>query len=540
MMIPALRERRRHDRQVIQRRLYVALNASSSGGISNDLSEGGMSLELIGPPLAGNDVFLSFDLAEMGQRFEAKGRIAWSIERENQNRVGLKFTEVSEDSRYHLKRWLGKKVVVPQAPQDVAAQDRVRSVAPGQKSATEVGPIGSASDLAARSFAVPSFGDSASRSADRIITTAPEPRSGGASIAQPKAQNGNGASTVAQPQSSNGASTVTQPQSSNGASTVTQPQSSNGASTVTQPQSSNGASTVTQPQSSVLEKEPGDLRANALRTSFQRAQAAPVVIPPVETKPFNPELLRRWLFAAFAAFVLLVALAGARWVYTSPALNDVTPETLRKMIGNVLNPPTDKYGADKILQNIPNAAKLASRPRRKKRVTDHQEPANGSNAVVQIPRSERFQVMNAQNVITVFPGYGSSESLPLVRSVSAPSEPFVTPIAGFGVWTPTPESRDTKVGLVSVNPSPEVPQKKVLPEYPALALEKNIQGRVVLRAIIGKDGALQNVALAQEPSLLSEAVLEAVKKWRYQPRYQHGVPVEVDTQITIDFEINVR
>ena len=507
MMIPALRERRRHDRQVIQPRLYVALNASRTGGISNDLSEGGMSLDLIGPRLAGSDVVLSFDLAEMGQRFEAKGRIAWSIERKSQNRVGLKFTEVSEDSRYHLKKWFGKKVVVPQAPQDVAAQDRVRGVAPVQKSATpldRVGPIGSASDLAARSFVVPSLGDSASRSGDRMITTAAEARSGGASIAQPNAQNGNGASTV------------------------------------TQPQSSNGASTVTQPQSSVSEKKPEDLRATALRASFQRAQAAPVVIPPVESKPFDLGLLRRWLFVAFGAFVLLVALVAARWVYTSPALNDVTPETLRKMIGNVLNPPTDKYGADKILQNIPNTAKLASRPRHKRRVTDHRERANGSNADVQVPRSEGFQVMNAQNVITVFPGFGSSESLPLFRRVSAPSEPFVAPIAGFGVWTPTPESRDTKVGLVSVNPSPEVPEKKVIPEYPAMALEKNMQGRVVLRAIIGKDGALQNVALTQEPSLLSEAVLEAVKKWRYQPRYQGGVPVEVETQITIDFEINVK
>ena len=496
MMIPALRERRRYDRQVIQPQLYVVLNGSSSGGISNDLSEGGMSLDLIGPPLAGNDdVVLSFDLAEMGQRFEAKGRIAWSIERENQNRVGLKFTEVSEDSRYHLKRWLGKKVVVPQAPQDVAARDRVRGVAPVQKSATpldRVGPIGSASDLAARSFVVPSLGDIASRGGDRMITTAAEARSGGASIAQPNAQNGN------------------------------------------------AASTVTQPQSSVSEKKPEDLRATALRASFQRAQTAPVVIPPVESKPFDLGLLRRWLFVAFAAFVLLVALAASRWVYTSPALNDVTPETLRKMIGNVLNPPTEKYGADKILQNIPNTAKLASRPRRKKRVTDHRERANGSNADVQVPRSEGFQIMNAQNVITVFPGYGSSESLPLFRRVSAPSEPFVAPIAGFGVWTPTPESRDTKVGLVSVNPSPEVPEKKVIPEYPAMALEKNMQGRVVLRAIIGKDGALQNVALTQEPSLLSEAVLEAVKKWRYQPRYQGGVPVEVETQITIDFEINVK
>ena len=73
-----------------------------------------------------------------------------------------------------------------------------------------------------------------------------------------------------------------------------------------------------------------------------------------------------------------------------------------------------------------------------------------------------------------------------------------------------------------------------------MALQENVQGRVVLRAIIGKDGALQNVELAQSPSLLSEAVLEAVKKWRYQPRYQDGVAIEVETQITIDFEISSR
>ena len=79
-----------------------------------------------------------------------------------------------------------------------------------------------------------------------------------------------------------------------------------------------------------------------------------------------------------------------------------------------------------------------------------------------------------------------------------------------------------------------------MPEYPAMALQENVQGRVVLRAIIGKDGALQNVELAQSPSLLSEAVLEAVKKWRYQPRYQDGVAIEVETQITIDFEISSR
>ncbi len=102
------------------------------------------------------------------------------------------------------------------------------------------------------------------------------------------------------------------------------------------------------------------------------------------------------------------------------------------------------------------------------------------------------------------------------------------------------EAGGSKVGLVLVHPSAEVPQNQVLPEYPALALQKNVQGRVVLRAMIGIDGSLHNVRLVGPPSLLSAPVLEAVKNWRYQPRYQNGVPVEVETQITIDFEINSR
>jgi TonB family protein len=102
------------------------------------------------------------------------------------------------------------------------------------------------------------------------------------------------------------------------------------------------------------------------------------------------------------------------------------------------------------------------------------------------------------------------------------------------------EPGSSKVGLVSVQPSAQVPESKVLPEYPVIALLKNIQGRVVIGAVIGKDGALQNVHLVGPPSILSAPVLEAVKKWHYQPRLQNGVPVEVETQITIDFEINAK
>jgi protein TonB len=56
--------------------------------------------------------------------------------------------------------------------------------------------------------------------------------------------------------------------------------------------------------------------------------------------------------------------------------------------------------------------------------------------------------------------------------------------------------------------------------------------------LISKDGTLRNIRLVgpRPPSLLSGSVLEAVKKWRYQPRIENGMPVEVETQITIDFE----
>jgi len=63
---------------------------------------------------------------------------------------------------------------------------------------------------------------------------------------------------------------------------------------------------------------------------------------------------------------------------------------------------------------------------------------------------------------------------------------------------------------------------------------------VVLTAIINKDGTLRNVRLASPPSLLDSTVLDAVRKWRYQPHYRNGEPVEVETQIILDFSIAAK
>jgi protein TonB len=76
---------------------------------------------------------------------------------------------------------------------------------------------------------------------------------------------------------------------------------------------------------------------------------------------------------------------------------------------------------------------------------------------------------------------------------------------------------------------------RVQPEYPALAKLARIQGAVVLRAVIGKQGTIENLQAVGGPPLLIKAAVEAVRQWRYRPYRLNGEPVEVDTQITINF-----
>ncbi len=92
--------------------------------------------------------------------------------------------------------------------------------------------------------------------------------------------------------------------------------------------------------------------------------------------------------------------------------------------------------------------------------------------------------------------------------------------------------------LVQVSGVPA--ERQEIPAYPLLALQKNLQGTVVLQAVIGKDGSVKNVQLLSGAPILASAVLDAVRTWRYKPYVQNGQPVEVETQITVDFTITTK
>ncbi|MGH9545898.1 MAG: energy transducer TonB [Terriglobales bacterium] len=79
--------------------------------------------------------------------------------------------------------------------------------------------------------------------------------------------------------------------------------------------------------------------------------------------------------------------------------------------------------------------------------------------------------------------------------------------------------------------------RKIQPTYPPLARQARIQGSVLLQAEISKDGSIQNLRLISGHPMLAPSAIEAVKQWKYRPYILNGEPVEVETQITVNFTL---
>jgi periplasmic protein TonB len=78
---------------------------------------------------------------------------------------------------------------------------------------------------------------------------------------------------------------------------------------------------------------------------------------------------------------------------------------------------------------------------------------------------------------------------------------------------------------------------RVQPRYPPIALQTHTQGAVIVSAIIGRDGRIEQAQVIRGQALLNNAALEAVKQWQYRPYYLNGEAIEVETQITVNFVI---
>lgn len=78
---------------------------------------------------------------------------------------------------------------------------------------------------------------------------------------------------------------------------------------------------------------------------------------------------------------------------------------------------------------------------------------------------------------------------------------------------------------------------KVQPLYPPDAKGQGIQGAVVLSVTIDKEGNVANIQVVSGHPSLVPASIEAVKQWKYKPYLVEGNPVEVETQVTVNFTL---
>jgi protein TonB len=104
----------------------------------------------------------------------------------------------------------------------------------------------------------------------------------------------------------------------------------------------------------------------------------------------------------------------------------------------------------------------------------------------------------------------------------------------------SPTAAIPKPTLATVRISQGVSQglliRRVPPKYPAAARATHTQGEVRIEATINKEGNVVNPKVLRGDAVLAHAALEAVRQWRYKPYYLDGAPVEIQTEITINFK----
>jgi len=78
---------------------------------------------------------------------------------------------------------------------------------------------------------------------------------------------------------------------------------------------------------------------------------------------------------------------------------------------------------------------------------------------------------------------------------------------------------------------------KVAPEYPVDAKKQHVEGTVVMTVNVDKEGKVSNIKLISGHPLLAPAALDAVKLWKYRPYLLNGAPVEVETEVEVNFTL---
>jgi TonB family protein len=144
-----------------------------------------------------------------------------------------------------------------------------------------------------------------------------------------------------------------------------------------------------------------------------------------------------------------------------------------------------------------------------------------------------------QSPIQVAPG-SLQAPLPVEQPTLAPSEMASFSESAAGTLQ-TAGTRDSDFAVVPAQVSAKATNSYVLtevkPEYPGEAQRQHVQGRVVMKVLVGINGLVRDIVVTSGDPQLVESAANAVRQWRFRPHSLKGQPVEFETQITVNFAL---
>ena len=257
---------------------------------------------------------------------------------------------------------------------------------------------------------------------------------------------------------------------------------------------------------------------------------------------------KKKILVAAAVVVALITLALIGWSKlstpktsgTSPAVSEpqpapppATPPAAAPMSAPVTTPATgttNRAGANTQAGTPKTAGAPATPP-----------AAAGSSPVLRIdlnsePATKKPEV--APIVVKSVPAKrarteDAAAQLPSPLAVAASNE-----ISWSSLTTPSIQSQPSLAKIrISQGVSQGLLIKRVQPKYPQNALAMHLQGAVQLEATIDKEGKIANLTILKGDAVLARSAMEAVRQWRYKPYYLDGAPVDIQTQITVNFKL---
>ncbi len=153
---------------------------------------------------------------------------------------------------------------------------------------------------------------------------------------------------------------------------------------------------------------------------------------------------------------------------------------------------------------------------------------------------DMFGALNAHPVSSGRATDGSREAAPSIDpDMATANETSGLPAVAASPVNLAPPTQPAATGPVSVGGEVKPPKvvSSVLPAYPAIARQANVQGNVVVHVIIDKAGNVSDARAISGPAILREAAVDALRGRKYQPSTLNGRPISIEMLVTIQFRL---